>query len=255
MKKTEALVIHNNVEEKKTQKPLTIYQQTVVDNDNEEQTIIHVIVAKEGSEAGKELNQQTIDYLRNQIITNPNNSEFPIVKKMKKYLSSTSKDLFEEPRILESNIEIKDDKIIQLKQEREIKLKKCLVDELGVTGLYSNRFQPKCTCYIDDKKLKFEIAEKIKSLTCNVSQINEMNLFQIRGNKACENQELLKDKKILHQSIDSGEFAFDISIPVEEVQLSETAFKTTRKENSKTNNIIIEFPIQSKVELQEIDID
>lgn len=134
---------------------MIIYQERVRNYENEDETIILLIMAQEGSEAGSHYNLNTL-YLQKQITSNPNNRLFSIFDELKQFIVSQGNDFYESPRFDTKDIELQD-KLIKLKTTENIVLKRCYVDELGVPNLYSNTFTPKFKAYIFKHNLYFEI--------------------------------------------------------------------------------------------------
>ncbi len=64
---------------------------------NDNQDIVHLIMANDESEAGKYYNESTINYLKNQISTFVGIKRFPIEEKIKEFLFNISNEIMEEP--------------------------------------------------------------------------------------------------------------------------------------------------------------
>ena len=104
--------------------------------------IVHLIMAREGSEAGNYYNQSTIDFLKKQIITETITKNFDIIELFKEYLSMSSGTYMENP------IEINDieydniEKKIKIQTEEEIIIKKCFINEIGILNFYGKVIEP-----------------------------------------------------------------------------------------------------------------
>ena len=61
------------------------------------QDIVHLIMANDGSEAGKFYNNSTINYLKNQIATFVGIKKFPIEEKIREFLFNISSEIMEDP--------------------------------------------------------------------------------------------------------------------------------------------------------------
>ena len=64
---------------------------------DDKSTIVHLIMAREGSEAGNYYNQSTIDFLKKQIITETITKNFDIIESFEEYLSMSSGTYMENP--------------------------------------------------------------------------------------------------------------------------------------------------------------
>ena len=109
---------------------------------DDKSTIVHLIMAREGSEAGNYYNQSTIDFLKKQIITETITKNFDIIESFKEYLSMSSGTYMENPieiNDIEYDNEVK--KII-IKTEEEIIIKKCFINEIGILNFYGKVIEP-----------------------------------------------------------------------------------------------------------------
>ena len=83
------------------------------DKESSSKDIIHLIMAQEGSEAGKYYNDSTIDYIRKSGGAVLNSREFDIVERLKQYFCDVSKTIvkFDDPneKIIPENISIIED--------------------------------------------------------------------------------------------------------------------------------------------------
>ena len=122
---------------------------------NNVQQIIHLFMAKEGSDAGKFFNGKTIDFLRRQIISQTKTKTFDVLKEIKEFLSFNSltymiKEENKEIPIAKDEIEIKtenDDTYLECKN-KEFKLKDCIINEMGISNFTSeNSINPSFICY------------------------------------------------------------------------------------------------------------
>ena len=109
---------------------------------DDKSTIVHLIMAREGTEAGNYYNQSTIDFLKKQIITETITKNFDVIESFKEYLSMSSGTYMENP------IEINDieydniEKKIKIQTEEEIIIKKCFINEIGILNFYGKVIEP-----------------------------------------------------------------------------------------------------------------
>ena len=105
----------------------------------------HLIVAKEGSEAGDYYNKFSYNFIKNSISGCMNAEKFDIMKTLKVNFINYSKKILEKPNnSLEDFEEIEDKenhmKILKLKnnneKDKKLNSKRCLIDELGFTKIF-----------------------------------------------------------------------------------------------------------------------
>ena len=85
---------------------------------------------------------------------------FDVIGTIKERFIAMSQEMFEKNEgISLENFDDKDTKKIKLKNSQELKLKKCLIDELGVSNLRTNGFMPVYNYYKkeEENKLIFRI--------------------------------------------------------------------------------------------------
>ncbi len=88
-----------------------IYEDTEKnDNNKDEKDIVHLIMARENTEAGDYYNNSTINYIKNHIISYIGIEKFPVKEKIKDFLFETSKEIMEEGIETEDEIKIIEDK-------------------------------------------------------------------------------------------------------------------------------------------------
>ena len=80
------------------------------DNNKDEKDIVHLIMARENTEAGDYYNNSTIKYIKNQIVAYIGIEKFPVKQKIKDFLFETSKEIMEEGIENEDEIKIIEDK-------------------------------------------------------------------------------------------------------------------------------------------------
>ncbi len=248
-------------EKSKNKDENNIYYTEIFQGDNEEKKfgdnknekdIVHLIMAREGSEAGKYYNNSTIQYIKNQIIAFIGVEVFPIEEKLKDFLFQISKEIMEkgieskdEIQIIESDNnqsekenEIEVIKSIKLvpKENKEYKLTKYLIDELGSNIFEGTTFKPKYRYYKDKKNKKFiiEIAMcgGLRGLKCKPINLGENYRFHFEGFKTFDTinpKEVKSEPQYLKNERKNGNFSFDIIVPTDEVILSENKHSKVEK--------------------------
>ena len=245
------MIIFEDISEHEKEKSNHIYY-TEVSNDNDyqmQQDIVHLIMAKDKTEAGNYYNESTINYIKNQIVTFVGIKKFPIEEKVKEFLFQISKDIMEEPIDDIDKIKI-EDKCIKLSAEdgKEFKLKKCLVDELGMNLFVGTKYKPKYRYFKkknekDNKDvfvIQFAMNGSYKNLRCRVNVAGEFIFFTISGEKNTkiknpkegqsgkqvkEQSEIQNEKQSEKQEGNStreeGYFSFEIKVPTSQVILAD----------------------------------
>ena len=176
--------------------------------------ITHLIYANEGSEAGKTYNNLTLKYLWNSFQNVKNLDNFDVIKSIKNKLINISKDYFEKmDKNLSMNDFDEDSKSIKLKNHNKITLKKCLVDELGLSNLKSNEFEPKYNYYRKGDKIiiKIESPGNVGLINCSFVENEGYKFIQIIGEKKKDKEpENIFDN--IYTSREFGKFIIDIPI-------------------------------------------
>ena len=220
------------------------------ENTQIEHDIVHLIMANDKSEAGDYYNESTIKYLKNQISTFVGIKKFPIEEKLKKFLFNISKEIMEE-QIKNINDINTDDNRIKLDGEA-FKLKKCLVDELGINNFVGTQYRPKYRYFKsgDGKSffIQFIMCGSVSDLRVKVDQIEGNYYFTITGkknlekpndnsNKTEENDNSNEKEKEKGKCIDQfnkreeGPFILDFKVSTNQILLSNTKVKSRKKDN------------------------
>lgn len=205
-------------EEEKVEETNKVYY---VDNSNHNK-MIHLIFCRDDSEAGNHYNPTTLDFLKKQIQSQTEIKPFNLLDKVKNHLMSSSKEVMEEESRIKTleEIQITDNCIKVL--NKDILLKKCLVDELGFSRFYGNTFTPNYHFYRDEKEKQFVISIDVPDLDKAEAKIpvvrGEYKVFTIIGKKSVDSQEILKSPEIktYENKKEIGNFSLEFSIPMGE---------------------------------------
>ena len=154
-------------------KEKTIGSKNKDDDDNQKQ-IVHLFMGKEGSEAGNYYNQVTIDFLISQINQAAQKKKFDIIEEVKKFLCDMSMKCMinDESKESKESKEIKgskgskekpinlidfstDNTCIKLKENKDFKLKDCIIDEMGNSKFSENTITPAYVAYLG-KYIKYK---------------------------------------------------------------------------------------------------
>ena len=152
----------------------TYYHEQYTDNNdnNKLYKIEHLIMAKEGTEAGNYYNQSTINFLSTNTTTTTKLNKYPVKRTIKNYLYKMSSDFFEssipQKNIIDGEVtidNIKKNKIYIDGYNQDIILKSINIDSLGFKsflGRIYRIYQPSYCLYIVDNVDKLPI-KKTKS--------------------------------------------------------------------------------------------
>ena len=149
----------------------TYYHEEYTDNNDNRRlyTIEHLIMAKEGTEAGNYYNQSAINFLSFNTTTTTKLKRYPVIATIKNYLYKMSWDFFESS-IPKDNIifgevtidNIKKNKLYIDGYNKDIILKSINIDSLGFSSFLSRIYKPNYCIYIVDNVDKLPI-KKTKS--------------------------------------------------------------------------------------------
>ena len=147
-----------------------------------------MILAHDGSEAGNFYNEHTIDFIETQYNVQWDKKKFDVIEEVKKQFSKLSK-LYLEQKIekneFNSNEDILQNKIIKLDKEKELTLKKCLLDEIGNPIFKLNGLEPKYNVFVNEQFLEIRV-ELPGNCNPEVSPFNysgEDTVITVSGNK------------------------------------------------------------------------
>jgi HSP20 family molecular chaperone IbpA len=162
-----------------------------VENESEFQTF-HLIMAREGTEAGDYYNQYTYDFLKEKFNNFTLRKPLSIIEEVKNRFVDWSSDILED-KIENDNIEILKDEQNEFEKSYVFKNKEgenktiipkaCISDELGFSIYRSNGYEPPYNYFIDDKYLilKLEIPGKVEIEDCYANL--DTNEIIVKGNK------------------------------------------------------------------------
>ena len=211
-------------------------------DDNYGFQIYHYIMANEGSEAGDYCNEFTKNQL-NRFFIVAKDKPFDVIETIKKNFIEMSEEMLEkidEPIIPENFDKVEKDKIKLIKPSNLI-LKKCLIDELGISNLRSNGFMPVYNYYKKEKENKLIVRVEAPG-NCNLKSSThnsgEYLVLRLEGEKKKDKEPAdLKDNIRCNREI--GEFCLDIPLKSNEILLKNEAPQISDKKGV----FIIEYKI------------
>ena len=216
---------------------------------NIEANIYHLIFANEGSEAGDYYNNLTLNFIENSYQNVINLESFDIIETIKERFVDFSKDIIENCEPLTRNdFDNTNDDYIKLINKKPITLKKVLINELGISNLISNGFEPTYNLYQKENKIFLKLEACGNSITKASIDVKKGNII-IEGIKNKD-----KDPKNLEDNIINkrkyGKFKLDIPLSREFILKNETPNVYEKK-----GIIIVEFNMDEKKKEGELIID
>ena len=211
---------------------------------SEGNNIFHLIFANEGSEAGKYYNELTLKFIENSYQTVSKLTSFDVIESIKERFIEVSKEIFEsiEPKFTKNDFDNSDNKKIKLNNQKEIILKRCLIDELGFSNLKGNGFEPTYNYYKKDDKIIVRVeAPGNCILSSTFDHSGEYSIIRLTGNKKQDKEpEKLEDN--IFNSREFGEFSLDIPYKTEDYLIKNKEPIITQKKGL----LILEFTLEEK---------
>ncbi len=181
--------------------------------DAQDKQILHLIMAQEGTEAGRYYNESAIEHIRNLGKIMISHKRFDIIEKLKNYFCEISETIlkFENSteKIKPENIEYieneKEEKLI-LKYNKELKLETFYGDLISDT-FGDPKFTPTSHIVPNDPdylKIYLDCPGKTEIIDINISYQNQNSIVFIKGKREKEN------KKALGKKFGSGDFMLKI---------------------------------------------
>ena len=211
---------------------------------SEGNNIFHLIFANEGSEAGKYYNELTLKFIENSYQNVSKLTNFDVIETIKERFIEISKEIFEnlEPKFTKNDFDNSDNKKIKLNNQKEILLKRCLIDELGFSNLKGNGFEPTYNYYKKDDKIIVRVeAPGNCILSSTFDHSGEYSIIRLTGNKKQDKEpEKLEDN--IFNSREFGEFSLDIPYKTEDYLIKNKEPIITQKKGL----LILEFTLEEK---------
>ena len=178
---------------------------------SDEQKIFHLIYANEASEAGKYYNQYTLKFLEDSYKSVINLKSFDVIETIKERFKAVSNDYFErfEGDIIFDRIEKNK---IKLNRPEKIILKRCLVNELGISKLKANGYEPTFNYYKKGDQIIVRIeAPGNCEFETDIKPTGDKTLIKIEGNKNPD-KEPENSKDNIYSNREMGKFSINIPI-------------------------------------------
>ena len=220
-----------------------------IQKDERSPDIFHLIYANEDSDAGKLYNPLTLNFIENiyQNITNIKN--YDVIDTIKDRFISIYKEIIEkkenDQNITKESFDTSAPNLIRLKDDKEIILKKCLIDEVGFSNLKPNGFEPKYNIFNKDNKIiiRVEIPGNCK-IDSEIKVEGEYFIIRLKGEKI-EDKEPDKIEDNIYNFREFGKFDLDILLNSKDYNLFSLC-KEIPKFTRMEGIYIIEYKLEEK---------
>ena len=160
-------------------------------------------------------NNSTIQFLRKQIITKPYTKNFDIIEAFKRYLSNKSGIYMEKPIEIE-NIKYDENKkiIIINESNNNIILKKCFLNEIGISNFYGKIIEPSYDYiqYKDRMEILIELPGELTDINFKFN-VGGGNYILTYFGSIIVNKDINNDS-FLCKNFTDGEFRFQLSFAI-----------------------------------------
>ena len=215
-----------NISTKLSKNKDEVYNYYENDQDKDKsQKIFHLIYANESSPAGKMYNPYALNFIESSYQNIIGLQPFDVISSIKERYMRISKDIIEknekDERIAMESFDDTDSNLIKLKNENEIILKKCLIDELGFSNFKANGFEPMYNIFKNKENTKIIVRVEVpgnSSIQSELETVGEYQVIKLTGEK-------IKDKepeKIEENIFNMREYGkYSLEIPIKEDKLSD----------------------------------
>ncbi len=240
------LVKGTKEEEKKENNENDTYFVESIEDENKNKTnhIIHLIMARETTKAGKYYNNSTINFLKKHVKAVTQQYKFDVIKKFSKYLCLYSSVYFDVPQIDENilekgqilkkeNIKIEDN-TFKVEVPFKLSLKKCFIDEIGLTSYKGLISTPPFSYFKKDNKftIQIEYCGKVEDIKVKKNILNGQYKFTIIG-KTTENK-----TKGIFGNVEEGNFILTFSVGLDFITIKNNKYTEDNKIKDGVLNII-----------------
>ena len=190
---------------------------------DKDQKIVHFIYANENSPAGEKYNSFVLDYIEKAYQGISGLQPFDVIDSIKERYIKFSKNTIEKGEnddiLSMDSFETADPNVIKLKNDNEIILKKCLIDELGFSNFDENGFEPKYNIFEKGNKIIIRVeAPGNCNLISKIEIQGEYNVIKIYGEKKKDKEPENLDKNIF-TSREIGHYILEIPLKFDEYHL------------------------------------
>ena len=225
---------------------------------DDKSTIVHLIMAREGTEAGKYYNQSTIDFLKKQIIIETFTKNFDIIESFKKFLSMCSGTYMEKPIGIDDIEYDNRQKKIIIKTKKKIILKKYFINEIGISNFYGKIIEPFYDYKQSEDQMEIMIELPGIDLKKNFKIIYKLNIcdgnyiFTYCGKINSDADDSLKNINLLFGNFEESEYRFQLTFPISDGVIKSS--KPKIKKDAKNALVTLIYEYDKKYEEEEINL-
>ena len=176
--------------------------------------IYHLIYANEDSDAGKYYNPFTLKFIEQYYNYINNLGNYDVIQTIKERFIEKYGEIVEKGGKIDMN-SFDDSKPldkIKLKNEKEITLKQCFIDELGFSNLKPNGFEPKYNIFQEGNKIIVRVEVPGHSnIQSDIDESENYKIIKLAGEKLRDS----KPEKIeenIHNAREFGNFSLEIPV-------------------------------------------
>ena len=224
---------------------------------DDKSTIVHLIMAREGTEAGNYYNQSTIDFLKKQIIIETFTKNFDIIESFKKFLSMCSGTYMEKPIGIDDIEYDNRQKKIIIKTKKKIILKKYFINEIGISNFYGKIIEPFYDYKQSEDQMEIMIELPGIDLKKNFKIIYKLNIcdgnyiFTYCGKINSDADDSLKNINLLFGNFEESEYRFQLTFPISDGVIKSS--KPKIKKDVKNALVTLIYEYDKKYEEEEIN--
>ena len=225
---------------------------------DDKSTIVHLIMAREGTEAGNYYNQSTIDFLKKQIIIETFTKNFDIIESFKKFLSMCSGTYMEKPIGIDDIEYDNRQKKIIIKTKKKIILKKYFINEIGISNFYGKIIEPFYDYKQSEDQMEIMIELPGIDLKKNFNIIYKLNIcdgnyiFTYCGKINSDADDSLKNINLLFGNFEESEYRFQLTFPISDGVIKSS--KPKIKKDAKNALVTLIYEYDKKYEEEEINL-
>ena len=225
---------------------------------DDKSTIVHLIMAREGTEAGNYYNQSTIDFLKKQIIIETFTKNFDIIESFKKFLSMCSGTYMEKPIGIDDIEYDNRQKKIIIKTKKKIILKKYFINEIGISNFYGKIIEPFYDYKQSEDQMEIMIELPGIDLKKNFKIIYKLNIcdgnyiFTYCGKINSDADDSLKNINLLFGNFEESEYRFQLTFPISDGVIKSS--KPKIKKDAKNALVTLIYEYDKKYEEEEINL-
>ena len=193
-----------------------LHQKYYVEEKNKK--ITHLIFVNDYSEIAKYYNNPAVDFLKKKLDVEQSRVEFSVIEKCKEYLIKIQSD-FLEGLIENSDFLNEEDKII-VNPDKEIKLKKVFIDEIGKT-VTNYTDEPNYYYYSERKNfyICIELPGEGADIKTRLERSDDFYIFDFIGTRPGTEENKNEEHKVKKNLLKPSEIKLYIRIPLSEINI------------------------------------